>query len=513
MNAKPPEEEEQGIVLEVLSPAEAETLESELVAREDTAEALADYERVGAAAISDQVLTPQETMYEVLQQRKGRFGKELNNEQINEELRLWSKEYAEYHKETERPDMVVEFLTAILPWLTPLITATAQAGIIAEPSIAQPLRKEFRPQLPDIQTTILAEFRDPNTTEQAIEIFKRHGYSDENIELIRKASIQLPSAQDVISFGVREVYNPEIVRAFQLDKFLDTIEPQARPDVERTGMPWDEFKKYWRAHWILPGLAQSYEMLHRQEIDESTLRLIMRSQDIMPAFIEPLINISYNPLTRVDVRRMHKLGVITAWGDDNSVYRAYRDIGYSDKNAKLMTNFTIEYNKDPSDAEKDRKDRLKDLSKTDILRSYRKLIIGRTDARQFLWDLGYDNDELEVLIDLEDIARQEEIQDLQLTAWKRAFLTGQKDRTTVIGLIDGLDMTPQYRDAVLSKWDIEREAKIERPGRTDILKFLKKGIIDEPTARTELREMGYSEKYINWYIEDTMGETENAGTV
>ncbi|GAI36049.1 unnamed protein product, partial [marine sediment metagenome] len=43
--------------------------------------------------------------------------------------------------------------------------------------------------------------------------------------------------------------------------------------------------------------------------------------------------------------------------------------------------------------------------------------------------------------------------------------------------------------------------KINMPTKSELLGFLKKGIIDTPTCITELRKHRYPDRYINWYME------------
>ena len=51
-------------------------------------------------------------------------------------------------------------------------------------------------------------------------------------------------------------------------------------------------------------------MLHRGVIDTAELDMLLRAQDVMPFWRDRLTAIAYRPLTRVDVRRMYKQGVL-----------------------------------------------------------------------------------------------------------------------------------------------------------------------------------------------------------
>ena len=84
---------------------------------------------------------------------------------------------------------------------------------------------------------------------------------------------------------------------------------------------------------MLPSIGQGFEMLHRRVIEDADLDLLLRALDVMPFWREKLKDISYNPLTRVDVRRMHRIGVL----EEEGVFNAYLDVGYNEENAQLMT--------------------------------------------------------------------------------------------------------------------------------------------------------------------------------
>ena len=60
----------------------------------------------------------------------------------------------------------------------------------------------------------------------------------------------------------------------------------------------------------------------------------------MPFWRDKIIAISTSPFTRVDIRRMNKVGIL----DEAAVNRAYRDIGYNEERAKNLTDFTLKLN-------------------------------------------------------------------------------------------------------------------------------------------------------------------------
>ncbi|GAI88532.1 unnamed protein product, partial [marine sediment metagenome] len=207
---------------------------------------------------------------------------------------------------------------------------------------------------------------------------------------------------------------PEISRPFgQFDGLPEVLE-LAKDDLKAAGMSETTFTKEWVAHWMLPSIMQGFEMLHRGVIPAKStearplgLDRLMKALDIMPAWQEPLTDISYSPYTRVDVRRMHKIGVL----DDEAVFTAYADVGFSpfapgcvhetvseafacercrhDSKVGHMLDFTILYNKEPPEVEKTVEDKERDRTKADILSGLADGLLVEGEATEALSALGY----------------------------------------------------------------------------------------------------------------------------
>ncbi|GAH25686.1 unnamed protein product, partial [marine sediment metagenome] len=102
--------------------------------------------------------------------------------------------------------------------------------------------------------------------------------------------------------------------------------------------------------------------------------MLLRALDVMPFWRDKLTGIAYRRLTRVDVRRMYKAGVLTR----EEVYEAYLQHGYTDENAKRMTEFTVQWAM-PKEAS---------ITRSDILSAYKNRMIDRTMASDLLADMG-----------------------------------------------------------------------------------------------------------------------------
>ncbi|GAI64652.1 unnamed protein product, partial [marine sediment metagenome] len=157
------------------------------------------------------------------------------------------------------------------------------------------------------------------------------------------------------------------------DKYLE--------EAFKAGLPEDQAKNMWAAHWLLPGANQGFEMFHRDIIKAPELEMLLTALDIMPFWREMLIKLSYNPLTRVDVRRMHAMGVL----EEKGVYDSYRAVGYSPENAELMLDFTKRYNADEGTG----------LTRASVQKAYKIGLITEEQLREFFKSFGYTPDVVE----------------------------------------------------------------------------------------------------------------------
>ena len=351
------------------------------------------------------------------------------------------------------------------------------------------------------------------------------GWSGEAKTYYEDVTKPIPSPQDIIAFAVREVYNPEIAQQFGQYEGLGPVLENARKDILATGMTEDTFKKYWAAHWMLPGLQQGFEMLHRQSIDRKTMDTMFQALDVMPYFRDKLTDIAYNPLTRVDVRRMHKLGVLTEF----EVFSAYADLGYdinfegttydthkeaydnqvtrTYSNAGKMLSFTLMYNDSPEimemTADEQRNDNEKDLTKADILKAYNYRIFNGEETIAGLYWIGYSMTEAEYYIQIEDAKKADAYQDKIMSVVHDGYTKGVLTKNEAQTKLNEAQLQGEHTLELFDIWDIEKSTLHKGPTKAEVLGFFKSGLIEEGEAREELMKQNYAPKYVEWFIEST----------
>lgn len=154
---------------------------------------------------------------------------------------------------------------------------------------------------------------------------------------------EYPGVGDLVRMEIREVWRPEF-----RDKLLyQGVTKQYLKNMEIMGLNQAFAEDFWRAHWELPSLQQGFEMFHRLRSDkgdvrrpftEEDIRTLLRIQDVLPDYHDQLIAIAYQPITRIDIRRMYQVGYLTT---KDQLKSRYQDIGYSPADASALTDFTV----------------------------------------------------------------------------------------------------------------------------------------------------------------------------
>lgn len=309
--------------------------------------------------------------------------------------------------------------------------------------------------------------------------------------------VAMPPAPDLIRMQVREVFDTKL----RIEQLKPPPSPQWASFMRRLGF--DEFwsDSYWAAHWELPSISQAYEMFHRLRplkepelaFSRKDLKELMTRQDVLPKYIDQLIEIAYAPYTRVDIRRMYKTGILET---KEEVISAYQDIGYDLEHANNLAEFTVrEYTEEE-----------KMLTRSDILKAYTEDIISETELRGYLKDMQYSKANIDIIIDLYTKFKDKRDREL-LVPYSALTITDLKK-----SLIKGNITEPEFVNALRARnYDdfsiravsllvIEDIEKAARPfdkerdlSKSDILKAYRKDILSRETAKGQLEGIGYSE--------------------
>lgn len=327
-----------------------------------------------------------------------------------------------------------------------------------------------------------------NEEEVKVEL-NRNGIDDGDITKFLESFWVTPGVQDVITMAVREVFSPDIAEKFgQYDEYPETLTEWGR----KAGVKEEELKLYWAAHWQLPSIMQGFEMVHRGTISDSDLEALFVALDIMPYWRDKLKDISYNPYTRVDVRRMYNLGIL----DRTQVKRSYLDLGYNEEKSENMTEFTI---RDAMGTEKE-------LTKADILSSYKKKLINKEQASNYLFTLGYEDETIAVLLARIDYDLENEAKNNQIKVIKNRYLTGSITLSQAQTQLSTLALQGTEISALIEIWEMEKDMNEPILNMGELKELANKKIITKKEYQSELIQKGYSDKNVSWLVQAVYGK-------
>lgn len=415
------------------------------------------------------------------------------------------------------------FLAIFLRLFGVFLTTTTEPASL---KLQQGINKKMRPQLPYVSEILEAAFVAPEKTGEVREILARSGYSEDAIDLLflskyrryEEFQIQalwlrkeisdakmyermrelgytdtriqeltklwtiIPPVQDILTMVAHEAFEPDAVRQMGLeDEF-----PSAQSEwLTKQGLSEFWQRKYWASHWEQPSIQMGFEMLHRGVIDRATLDMLFRTVELPPYWRDKLTQIAYMPYTRVDVRRMYDVGVLT----EADLKTAYTDIGYDDVHADNMVEFTKRFVEDAD----------RDLTKGEILKGYRNRLLTRIDAVSLLTDIRYTDAQANYYCELEDFREIQEQQNAAIDAVKTRYLARLIDRPEAQRLLDSLNVPAATVSLWLERWDVSLIEYPKLASRTDLDKFYVAGVINEDTYYLEMRRLGYGTQYIGWY--------------
>lgn len=339
----------------------------------------------------------------------------------------------------------------------------------------------------NIREAYLRDFIDEDLHD---ELMMKLGYKISDLDLIKRVYTRIPPVPDLIRFAVREAYDDDLADVSNLDEGYDSIKSRFEKDLRQNGLDESYGKLYWRSHWNLPSPTQGYEMLHRGKIEEDELRQLLKISDYAPAWIQNLIDIAYSPYTRVDIRRMHKVGELT----DQGVYEAYKDIGYNHERATKLMGFTVKLNQESTE------NLNKDLTTSQALRAYVNGIITEAEVDGLLQQIGYNPVEARILKELQLLGvsgddREDVVKDNKrriVNSVSKAYIEGKLSEQTVRTHLFNVGYDSFNVDIEINALKVERSVLLQEQRIDHIFKEYVEFRMGDSEVRTNLAREGYT---------------------
>jgi len=379
---------------------------------------------------------------------------------------------------------VVNFMLGVT--LYPAVMSAAEpAWVLAR----QQAYKKVPVTLLDPRTLISLKYKEYIPDGLYNDQFGKLGFDSPIIELLEKDFLFYPAPVDFIRFAVRETFKPGVVEEYGYDNdFPDAMVPYAK----KAGMSEEWLKHYWRAHWEIPSPRQGYEMLHRGVIGKESLEGLLKIGDFAPGWIQPLIDISYNPITRVDLRRLYADGELT----EEEVYAGYLELGYSEKNATRITAWVVN-----STQEEDR-----ELTKAEILKSFRIDETSKDQAIKFLVEIGYSPENAAFVISFDEYQIYQEDRKEEIETVIAELVAGKYTVVEVKTRLANMDVSIKQANSLIQKAERIIRKRFTLPTKDDCIRWFKEDIIDLGVFTEKMVALHYLDEDIERFIKEVKGE-------
>lgn len=195
-------------------------------------------------------------------------------------------------------------------------------------------------------------------------------------QLVKSFNTNIPGAETIIHFAVREAFDDAVARRFDYDaefppalaELMDQIGWGGRPNLDpggggnEDGPTWA--KLHWRAHWQTISPSQAYEMFQRlrpnriarfgnqvqglRPFSFQDLATVLRIADYPTPFRAQLAAVAYRKPRLIDIDRFYRTGLI----DAAEALELHLDQGYNPADAELRVQWlTRQRSVVPSDRE------------------------------------------------------------------------------------------------------------------------------------------------------------------
>ena len=342
---------------------------------------------------------------------------------------------------------------------------------------------------------IRSGWRNGDKDEEIISNLVQHGWIEKEAQGFLTAAKYYPSPAELVHWQAKEVFEKDMVEKYGLGAELGGVD---REPFYKAGMDDDQIRNHWLAHWNHPAWNQTTEMMHRGELEESELSDWFKLMEIPPFWREKMIATSYKPLTRVDVRRMHKIGVL----DEAGLVRAYKDVGYNQEKAEKMRDFTIQYNQQVGE------DPDRDLTRSMLEKGYRLGMLSPSEFDDYLKDMGFseaNSSFIRQIVDM-DVSMDRAYDRLaSIRNQVGAGLMTVQEAGIKLSQLGFSDDSVQHYEWLFSEY-VQEPTKI--PSKTDLKKWVAAEVITEQDGFSYLKALGYADKECYYYIKEWTGAEE-----
>lgn len=346
------------------------------------------------------------------------------------------------------------------------------------------------------------------------DMMRTRGVTDPNqIDYWMRLREQQPQMPDLVRFMVRDVENEEVVKAGNLfDGFNQNYKGRVKQWAEQQAIPQEYFQYVWAAHWELPSPTAANEMLRRLRpgrvdpslsVTEKDIKSLYAAADYAPGWRDKLLAISYNPVTRTDIKQ----GYIYGSYDRPEIIELLQDTGLDKKGAETVAKLY--------DTEKERASRVFNERNTiwtvkTALKAYVNSELAEDECRDILRILGMEEKRMDAAILSADLMRTTLYRRKCMKGVYRQFFVGRLDEAAAQKQLVAVGVADDLVASVTSQWACERASGLQEVPARKNTDWAIRGVITIDEFVRRMTNLRYAANDIAVYVEEILGRIREA---
>lgn len=324
---------------------------------------------------------------------------------------------------------------------------------------------------------------------------KVRGYDDAEITKIIYANQFMPSLSDLLQWMAKEAFEDDIAKELGLDEEL----PWRFIEYgRRLGIPEEDLKRYWRAHWSMASWSQVAEAFHRARAEgyrKGTYDLVMQQwkkiwnifykQAEIPRFYRDMLtSITYSVITRVDARRMYEMGFL----NDKELASIFIALGYTKEDAERMVQW-IKY-----EVQRYGEEDLRGLTRSHVEKLYKLGLLNDKEYIDLMKKVGVGEETAQFLLAITKQEIYENYVEEQIKNIKIKYQKGLISKEEAYKELIQLQVDPESAGLYLAQWETAKAETARLLSKDDIKQALRYGVMNLREGYEYLRRLGYSDR-------------------
>jgi hypothetical protein len=312
---------------------------------------------------------------------------------------------------------------------------------------------------------------------------------DERQNLLDLAT-EVPTITDLLRFITKNVFNDDVVKRFKLDDAIDRAVKGPLPKwLKANGINQEALTAFWREHWQRPAWGHAAEMVYRLRpekfgIGEGQLgttlddfKLLLLETDWLPFWGDRMAEILYKPIPMRQLIQAYAIGQLTK----DRLIGGLQDVGYSlDTATEFAT--TADFR------------RHKALEGSEWVRDYQRYGINRNTAFNLLKADGYQDDEINAVLDVADFKADIVNQEACVTEITKRIISGDLAPLDARHMLTTFNLDANQIDKILTRTQCYHKTKERHEKALPVCDYYMKGLIGPADFLSRMINQGYTDE-------------------